>query len=290
MDSPSTTVDDQPLPMKEIFHFRLKNGDSATLDVANNQLSINPIEGESRSFTLAYAETRLLQLLLVQPGAIRSRNEIMDFAWEGRVVTAGSLNQAIFTLRNLINDGRDHELLQTVPRRGYRFNVGYVEGSDDATGSSSQDANSIDFEDITPLWERFKRAVDHSKPTRRVLIIPLYILMLCIFAFLALNSRYLMSGLETDFVVTRVDNGLATYYFIGEDAEENKRNIDFFKATLDTKEEGMAGLVWVNKSNRLYDLSCVRADGRTGNVLFSETNQAPNLPLNMVKKCLRGDQ
>lgn len=291
MDSPSTTPDDQIPSMKEIFHFRLKNGDSATLDVANNQLIINASDSEPRSSTLAYAESRLLQLLLIEPGAIRSRNEIMEFAWEKRVVTAGSLNQAIFTLRNLINDGRDHELLQTVPRRGYRFNVGYV----DASTSERPEPHFPQEAGVTS----FSRDLDSSNVTpdakpnlvinQRALLIPAYALMLGVFAYLAATRTDLADHLDSDLVIETVGNELATYHFVGLNTEENAHNIEAFKTVLDYKGTDIRGDVWINKSNRMYDLSCVTPNGRTGNVLFSETNKTADLQLLMVKKCLKGD-
>ena len=50
---------------------------------------------------------------------------------------------------------------------------------------------------------------------------------------------------------------------------------------------GMRG-VWINRSNRLYDLSCVRPDGTTENLIFLEDNPMANLQLEMVRRCMRG--
>lgn len=292
MDSPSTTPDDQLTPMKEIFHFRLKNGDSATLDVANNQLIINASDGEPRSSTLAYAESRLLQLLLIEPGAIRSRNEIMEFAWEKRVVTAGSLNQAIFTLRNLINDGRDHELLQTVPRRGYRFNVGYVDAS---TSERPEPAWQQEM-GVTPLNSGIEPpdVMVSSKPklviNKVALLVPAYALMLCVFAYLAATRTGLADHLESDLVIENISKDSATYHFVGLNADENARNMEKFRTVLGYKGTDIHGDVWINKSNRMYDLSCINPNGQTGNVLFSEANETADLELRMVKKCLKGDK
>lgn len=280
--------------MKSKFNFLLKNGDSATLDTANNQLSISTQGGEVNSVTLAYAESRLLQLLLLEPGEIKSRNTIMEYAWENRVVAAGSLNQAIFTLRNLINDGRDHELLQTVPRRGYRFNASYVP---DETGNapspagdetSPEDLGEPGKAEVMPIEPELPRVFrQEGKPFEwRVLLVPAYVLMFCLLAVVFSYRSGLFDGVGSELVVKSVGIGQVTYRFIGIDEQELARNMAEFKAVLETRDEHLSGEVWVNKSNRLYDLSCVRADGQTGNLMFSEDNKMGDLKLEMVRKCL----
>ncbi|MNF12543.1 hypothetical protein D3C80_2140710 [compost metagenome] len=51
-------------------------------------------------------------------------------------------------------------------------------------------------------------------------------------------------------------------------------------------EEGPGGHVWINRSNRLYDLSCVRADGSTQNLVYLENAPVANLHLQMVRRCM----
>ena len=49
----------------------------------------------------------------------------MSYAWENRVVGQGSLSQQIYTLRQILFDGRN-QIIQTLPRRGYLFNPQYL--------------------------------------------------------------------------------------------------------------------------------------------------------------------
>jgi DNA-binding winged helix-turn-helix (wHTH) protein len=63
----------------------------------------------------------LLQLLS-HPGEIVTKNALIDAAWHGVAVTDNSLEQAVSALRKALGDPRDATgLIETVPRRGYRF-------------------------------------------------------------------------------------------------------------------------------------------------------------------------
>lgn len=109
-----------------IYNFRLKNSDLVEFNSEHCKIIISKNQGEPEELTLARAESRILELLLMEPGAICSREAILEFAWDDRVVSAGSLNQSIFMLRNVLGDGKDHEIVITVPRRGYRFNSDHM--------------------------------------------------------------------------------------------------------------------------------------------------------------------
>ena len=104
------------------YTFKLKNGAVAVFDPDSAMLSITTPHGDVQNSTLGRAESRLLDLLLMEPGVTKSRDEIIEYTWNDRVVASGSLNQTVFSLRNILNDSRDHEILMTVPRRGYCFN------------------------------------------------------------------------------------------------------------------------------------------------------------------------
>ncbi|MDH4568138.1 hypothetical protein E8E95_15755 [Pseudomonas sp. BN414] len=283
--------------MKNQFKFFLKSGGAVLFDAANNQLHISSNVGEPRTVTLSYSESRLLQLLLDKPGETRSRNEIMEYAWDNRVVAAGSLNQAIFTLRNLIEDGTDHELLQTVPRRGYRFNAQQV--AEEATpppasapapgvaevvaGADAEQAPTTADSPFTAPRHRLANLLRSPK-----LLVPAYALMCCLLALVALYRLGVFDDAASELVIEDVAVGPMTYHFIGDSAEENARIRETFKPALDAREEGLAGHIWINRSNRLYDLACVRTDGTTENLIFLEDNKMANLQLEMVRRCMRG--
>ncbi len=63
----------------------------------------------------------LLQLL-ARPGEIVTKDALIEAAWQGVAVTDNSLEQAISGLRKALGDsGGTRRLIETVPRRGYRF-------------------------------------------------------------------------------------------------------------------------------------------------------------------------
>lgn len=89
------------------------------------QLSLIQADQEER-VELGFSGSKVLERLLQTPGEVVSREELLQYAWHDRVVSQGSLNQQIYTLRQLLHDERQREIIQTLPRRGYMFNPGYL--------------------------------------------------------------------------------------------------------------------------------------------------------------------
>ncbi|MGZ0718829.1 winged helix-turn-helix domain-containing protein [Pseudomonas palleroniana] len=84
---------------------------------------------EGRDITrheLSYSSSRLLELLISRADLIVDREEMFAYGWPGRVVGQNSLNQAISNIRDLLGDDEHRTIIQTVPRRGYRFNSTYL--------------------------------------------------------------------------------------------------------------------------------------------------------------------
>ncbi|MBY8952757.1 hypothetical protein GIV23_19810 [Pseudomonas sp. PA-1-2A] len=75
---------------------------------------------------LSYSSSRLLELLISRADLIVGREEMFAYGWPGRVVGQNSLNQAISNIRDLLGDDVQRTIIQTVPRRGYRFNSAYL--------------------------------------------------------------------------------------------------------------------------------------------------------------------
>ncbi len=64
----------------------------------------------------------VLTALLHKPGAVVTKQELMDAAWPGTFVTDSSLLEAVGLLRDVLGDNpRRPTYIQTVHRRGYRF-------------------------------------------------------------------------------------------------------------------------------------------------------------------------
>jgi adenylate cyclase len=65
---------------------------------------------------------RILALLLEQPGALVSKDSIMDVAWPNIAVAPNNLTVQMAALRRVLDEGRvGDSCIQTLPGRGYRF-------------------------------------------------------------------------------------------------------------------------------------------------------------------------
>ena len=104
--------EDQPLE-DEIFLFR-----GFRLDGRERRL-IDP-EGRDVELTPKYLDA--LQVFASRPRRLISRDELIDAVWHDVAVTDSSLTQAISHLRRALDDQR-RELIVTVPKAGYRFDV-----------------------------------------------------------------------------------------------------------------------------------------------------------------------
>ena len=82
---------------------------------------------------LTVHQADVLLQLLAHPGDVLSKDALIAAAWAGVAVTDNSLEQAISGLRRALGD---RALIQTVPRRGYRFR-GEVARSESRTSDAA---------------------------------------------------------------------------------------------------------------------------------------------------------
>ena len=82
----------------------------------------------SRGTTLIDLRPKLYALLVYligSPGRLIPKEELMTALWGTTHVTDGSLNRAVTALRSALNDDSpQNRIIETVPRRGYRFTAG----------------------------------------------------------------------------------------------------------------------------------------------------------------------
>ncbi|MBD8093294.1 winged helix-turn-helix domain-containing protein [Pseudomonas fluorescens] len=123
---------------------------------------------------LSYSSSRLLELLISRAGLIVDREEMFAFGWPGRVVGQNSLNQAISNIRELLGDDEQRTIIQTVPRRGYRFNSAHLDedrdefsaskGAEQACGvmtDSADDAVLPEQTQVSYSFHRLSRFTNH---------------------------------------------------------------------------------------------------------------------------------
>lgn len=76
----------------------------------------------SEPVNLPLKEIELLSVLTENPGQVVTKEEILDRVWAGTFVEESNLTRHIYLLRKTLKEhGDGEELIQTVPRRGYRF-------------------------------------------------------------------------------------------------------------------------------------------------------------------------
>jgi serine/threonine-protein kinase len=91
---------------------------------------------------------KVLEILLLQPGEVLTKDELLGEVWKDAFVGEDSLTQAISMLRSALGDDpRDPTYIQTIPKRGYRFiaEVGVV-----AEGTPVED-RAVSADPTTPL-------------------------------------------------------------------------------------------------------------------------------------------
>lgn len=71
-----------------------------------------------------------LILLCKNAGSIVSKEELLSYAWSGKIVTEASLSQSIRIIRNILGDnGKEQKILKTVSKSGYMLEAEVVQES-----------------------------------------------------------------------------------------------------------------------------------------------------------------
>ncbi|WP_435608079.1 winged helix-turn-helix domain-containing protein [Pseudomonas knackmussii] len=99
-----------------------------SLDPVERLLRGSRQDGATLSCNLSKPEYRLLQQLLMASGTPVSRDDLTGHAWDGRPVTAGSLSNAVFNLRQAFGAEDGHKVIRTVPSQGYRIEARVLDG------------------------------------------------------------------------------------------------------------------------------------------------------------------
>lgn len=260
-------------------NFRLKNGALVEFNAERCKIIINKMPGEPEEVTLARADARILELLLMNPGAICSREAIQEFAWEERVVSTGSLNQSIFMLRNVLGDSKDHEILITVPRRGYRFNSDYLLSEPPTAAQSiATPAEVIDPETAAPK----------TLPVRKQGVgkaVQLGYLVAAAFVLASLWRVYTWYAPVSELHVAVIQQGELTISAVGKSEREVKKlKSDVLSA--DISKENIKGEIFISRTGVRTNISCIRENGRTNNIEFKH---GPEQLMPMLKKCMVGE-
>jgi len=267
------------------YAFKLKNGALTHFDPDTALLSITTPHGDVQSTTIGRAESRLLDLLLTEPGQTKSREEIIDYTWNDRVVASGSLNQAVFSLRNILNDSRDHEILMTVPRRGYCFNRHYVvDAQTDLPTPSDEVAQPVApaIEVLPPSGgdDILVPSGKTVKPTYfKKALSAAYVLTLGVCAFTGFHSGFDTPKIE----ISSVKVNELVIHAVGNSVEEAQSLRDLSAKQAQQLSPNLKGQVWLNLFKTNYSVSCIRPDLSTANLQLNSDQK--DLAL-MIQQCL----
>ncbi|MFM5848725.1 transcriptional regulator [Aeromonas veronii] len=96
--------------------------------LVQDEIVFDPFRNEivfgDASYKLAYSDTKVLHLLINSNGSEVTREEIINYAWHGRIVTEASLTTSISTLRKILRACNINEDgILTVPKIGYKFTL-----------------------------------------------------------------------------------------------------------------------------------------------------------------------
>lgn len=265
---------------------RLKTGRdscSASFERALYQLVRTCSEGGREVIDLGFSGSRLLERLLREPGEVVSRDELMSYAWEDRVVGQGSLNQQIYMLRHALLDS-DAQIIQTLPRRGYLFNPNFLAPATPEAPAESAPPARLAAD--TP----FLSSVSTQAPAapRGGWVMPM----------LAATGLLLLVALGTlGYRLGVTPGGDSLTYTLGVGAlqvtyiEKNQTLLD--RLVGETRElmeslasHSAAGRLIVNMSPGFYDIRCLHGDGRI-NWLKVHKSQLNSIPDEHLLGCLK---
>lgn len=89
----------------------------------------------------------LLLTLLQHPGQILTKDQLLQFVWPNTVVEEVNLSVTMSALRKALGENpKDHEFIETLPRRGYRF----VSSVREASAQTVQSNGSVSHQNSIP--------------------------------------------------------------------------------------------------------------------------------------------
>ncbi|OLF52945.1 transcriptional regulator [Pseudomonas chlororaphis] len=267
------------------YAFTLKNGAMALFDPETALLSITTAHGEVQNSTIGRAESRLLELLIREPGQTKSREQIIEYTWNDRVVASGSLNQAVFSLRNLLNDSRDHEIVMTVPRRGYCFNRHYVVDAQTDLPAPADDAAPPS---VAATEEPAPAHSDGPLPSPEKTTKSTYITKAHLVAYVLTLGVCVYTGFHSGFDTPKVEissvkQNQLTIHAVANSVTDAQLLRDLSAKQVQQASPDLKGQVWLSLFKSNYSVSCIRPDQSTANLQLNSSQK--DLAL-MIRQCL----
>ncbi|WP_417786937.1 winged helix-turn-helix domain-containing protein [Stutzerimonas xanthomarina] len=271
-----------------------RDGCAARFEPALYQLVQKHDEHEER-LDLGFSGSRVLERLLQVPGEVVSRDELLAYAWEGRVVGQGSLNQQIYMLRQALSDSRN-QIIQTLPRRGYLFNPQYLMVNEAAPQvADAPEAVAVPPEAPASLLMELPvpgtaTTCSVAKPARRARSWQTAALagtgMMVLLGLATLGFRLASSSVPS-FMQT-VDVGALEVLYV----EKSQRLLESLVKETRPLVDSMASMsaeparLIVNMSPGFYEIRCLQGDGRV-NWLKVHKSRIQTIPSDHLQECLQ---
>ncbi|WP_457439946.1 winged helix-turn-helix domain-containing protein [Pseudomonas sp. TE3786] len=150
-------VGTQEVPATSVIRTGRSDGCPAHFHPERYQLVLSR-DGAEEKIDLGFSGSRLLERLLLVPGEVVGRDELLAYAWTDRIVGQGSLNQQIYSLRQVLGDEKKREIIQTLPRRGYMLSPKFLVNLNDAA-----DLPAPGFFPLLPLPRRANRTQNQQR-------------------------------------------------------------------------------------------------------------------------------
>lgn len=81
----------------------------------------NVLFRDGQPVALGQRAVALLRILVERPGALVSKDDLIEAAWSGLAVEESNLSVQISALRRALGEAGGADWIETMPRRGYRF-------------------------------------------------------------------------------------------------------------------------------------------------------------------------
>ncbi|MFR0689212.1 winged helix-turn-helix domain-containing protein [Enterobacterales bacterium AE_CKDN230030158-1A_HGKHYDSX7] len=237
-------------------------------------------DGQVERIDLGFSGSRVLERLLQSPGDVVARDELLTHAWSDRVVGQGSLNQQIYTLRQVLADEKQRQIIQTLPRRGYMFNPQYL-----AQSASEPEAEVADATpEVIPLdGPRPPPAAQTPNPWR----LKAAAASLCILGLLVLSGAFYYTQVRSPVRTAEQNVGPLQITYVEDNEQDlqrlirNTRPLAHQLANLATRPIGLM----LHMTSGFYELVCVQPEG-TSNWLLVHESQVARIPQEQLRKCL----
>jgi DNA-binding winged helix-turn-helix (wHTH) protein len=232
--------------------------------------------GIEEKIDLGYSGSRLLERLVREPGEVVAREELMSHAWADRVVGQGSLNQQIYTLRQILGDEKSREIIQTLPRRGYLLNPSYL-----VYPPSIDDIGAVQEADAPGTQPNFLHR--HSRRSASWLVLLSALGLMAVGLFVALYQFSLPARLHS----SELNLGQISLLYVDQDAQRLQQLIlqtHGLASRLSELSAAPAELI-IGNSGGFFEVLCMQPGGGARSLMFHES-QLAHLADDQLNRCL----